>query len=94
MMHPEATIVPSLIEEVVGEIEIPCDYDRLLHCGPSAATWEMRAACGCGQKAVRLACEGCKDILLQTEEALSCPASCGELFAPARRAFWLIEPLS
>lgn len=78
------------LEEIVGDIEIPCDYDRIFRCGPAAAGWEMRAVCGCGNKAVRLACESCKDAILQTEDGMSCSV-CDAVTIPARHLFWHIE---
>lgn len=88
-MSTEVGIEVIAIEEIVGAIEIPCEYDRLFRCGPSAAEWEMRAACGCGNMAVRLVCEPCKDAILQTEDGLSCSV-CLAVIAPARHLFWHI----
>lgn len=73
------------------EFDPPCEYDRLGQCGGSAAHWVMYASCGCGFGAVRLACGPCKNMLVSTEHGLSCPADCGEIFAPARRAFSKVE---
>lgn len=78
------------IEEIVGDLEVPCDYDRMFRCGPSAAEWEMRAACGCGDKAVRLVCTDCKEAVLKDGVAVACPSDCGTIHAPARRVFWFI----
>lgn len=85
---------PGIIDltELVGELAIPCEYDRLYGCGPAAATWLMVARCGCGVMAHRLVCEGCKDKTIQTEDGLCCPG-CSMVWTPARRAFSRIERL-
>lgn len=92
MMAPEGGVEIIDLTEIVGDIEIPCDYDRLFHCGPAAAKWEMRGACGCGAKGVRLVCEGCKDAVIATDDGLMCNA-CGVVTAPARLIFWHIQAL-
>lgn len=86
MMAPEQINVT----ELVGDLDIPCDYHPTLKCGPAAARWLMVVRCGCGNIAHRLACGGCKSIWISTEDAAECPA-CGEIFAPARKAFARIE---
>lgn len=91
-MSPEQTISQEELADLVGEIELPCEYDRIFRCGPSAATWEMRAACGCGALAVRLVCECCKDFTMQTEDGFSC-GDCGVVTVPARHLFWLVNRL-
>ena len=81
------------LTEIVGDLEIPCDYDRLFGCGPRPAAWVMVAQCECGTRGERLVCEGCKDATLATERALACPSDCGLVYSPARHAFTRIEPL-
>lgn len=81
----------TVFTEIVGEIEIPCDYDRLFHCGPDAARWVMTGRCDCGYQGDRLVCGGCKNVVLSTEEGLSCPEGCGLIHAPARHIFIRIE---
>lgn len=71
--------------------EIVCDYDEQFHCG-AAAAWEMRLACNCGCKGVRLACEDCKNLWMAADGAATCPA-CGEVTAPARHIFWHVAAL-
>lgn len=92
MMHPEATITPLELTEIVGELSLPCEYGDQFKCGPSPAGWEMRLACGCGNTGVRLACTDCKDKWLTADSAAECP-SCGDITAPARHLFWLVNPL-
>ena len=87
-MSPENVIED--IAEMVGDLEIPCEYDYCFGCGPSSARWLMVAQCGCGHIANRLACGGCKNIWVSTEDAAECP-KCAEVFTPARRAFARIE---
>ena len=89
-MAPEATITPREIAEITGDLEIPCDYDPMLRCGPGSARWLMRVRCGCGLVEDRLACGPCKNILTSIEDGLECRA-CGEVFIPARRAFSYME---
>lgn len=92
MMAPESSTDEMVFTELVGELDIACEYDRIFRCGPAHAQWEMRAACGCGNTAVRLVCEDCKNAVLQTEDGFSCP-SCEEVTIPARHLFWLVNPL-
>lgn len=89
MMSTEPIVEFTELEHL--DFEVPCDYDRLGKCGGSAAHWVMIARCPCGAGAVRLACGACKNMLVSTENALSCPSECGEVFAPARRAFSRVE---
>lgn len=91
-MSPEHTLTPLDLIEVVGEPLIPCDYANQFSCGPAPAGWEMRLACSCGNTGVRLACTDCKDAWLMADSAAECPA-CGDITAPARHIFWLVNPL-
>ena len=84
--------LPIDLTEIIGELEIPCDYDRLFRCGPAAAEWLMVARCGCGVVGHRLTCASCKDGIMQTEGGLACP-SCDMVFIPARKAFAYMEKL-
>ncbi|MGZ6788364.1 MAG: hypothetical protein ACXVGN_00235 [Mycobacteriaceae bacterium] len=79
--------------QLVEDIQIPCDWDRLFKCGPRGATWLVGLRCGCGQADQRLVCDGCKSVALQMEEGLYCPVDCGEVFIPARRAIHYMEAL-
>ena len=79
------------LEEIVGAIEICCDYDNQFYCG-EAAQWEMRLACDCGYKAVRLSGDQCKVRWLNSDVAAECPV-CGLVTAPARHLFWHVEKL-
>ena len=91
VMSPESVIED--LSQIVGDLEIPCDYDRVYQCGPAVARWLMVAKCGCGNTAHRLACGGCKNLWVSSEGAAEC-GECGEIFTPARRAFSRIEWLS
>lgn len=90
-----ATCDPNtiILTHLVGDLEIPCDWDRIFKCGPRAAQWVAAVRCGCGYSSHRLICEGCKTVALATEEGLMCPNICGEVAVPARRAIAYIEPL-
>lgn len=92
-MAPEPMVGFTELEEIVGDLELPCEYSWLFHCD-DAAHWVMHARCGCGVAVQRLACGGCKNILLSTEEGVRCPAECGEVFVPARRAYHRVEWLA
>ena len=95
-MTPEGGVEVLTIDvtEIVGDLSIPCDYDRLYKCGPAAAEWVMIARCECGVSGERLVCPTCKDSVLMDEGGLCCPAGCGFVYVPARHAFTLIEPLN
>lgn len=78
--------------EIIGAIEIPCEYGDQFGCGPAPAGWEMRLACPCGHAGVRLACGDCKNKWLTADSAAECPA-CGDVTAPARHLFWHVVAL-
>lgn len=93
-MAPESTISQHELAQMVGEIPLPCYYADWSHCGPAQARWVMHVRCNhCGVQVARLACGPCKNILVSTEDALTCP-TCDEVHAPARRAFARIEWLT
>lgn len=93
-MSTEATILPTEVADIVGEIPLPCFYASWSHCGPSQARWVMHVRCdACGMAVTRLACGPCKNILVATEDGVTCPA-CEEVHVPARRAFARIEWLA
>lgn len=89
-MAPEPIVAFTELEDIVGEFELPCEYAELFGCD-AAANWIMHAKCGCGVSVQRLACGGCKNILLSTENGVRCPAECGEVFVPARHAYHRVE---
>jgi hypothetical protein len=45
------TIDPNVIvlTHLVGDIEIPCDWDRLFHCGPRAMEEGLYCPVDCGE---------------------------------------------
>lgn len=90
-MAPEASVEFTELEAY--EFEVACEYGELFGCD-AAAHWAMHARCGCGVSVIRLACGGCKNILLSTEGGVRCPAECGEVFVPARRAYHRVEWIS
>lgn len=82
-----------IITELVGDIEIPCDFSDQKSCSQTRAEWVLyRVPCGCGDGGARLACNGCKETRESTETAVECGA-CGEVYAPARWAYGFIEYL-
>lgn len=89
----ETTTIDVTLTELVGDLEVPCDWDRIFRCGPKAAQWVVGLRCGCGVLDQRLVCEGCKSVVLAMEEGLSCPSDCGEVFIPARKAIHYMEHL-
>ena len=91
-MSTEGLTEQEMFTLLMEDVAVPCDYDQYFRCGPAQAEWLMVARCGCGQTAHRLACDGCKTAWLATEDAAEC-SKCGEVFAPARKAFTWIERL-
>jgi hypothetical protein len=77
------------VEELMGEIELPCDYyeDGTPH---TAGEWVLfLVRCGCGTGGTRLACDACAQSRIASDDAVFC--ACGEVTAPARLAYSYIE---
>jgi hypothetical protein len=90
MMSTEPIVEFTELEHL--DFLVACDYGDQFQCGPAVAGWEMRLACNCGHKGVRLACDDCKDKWLTADSAAECPA-CSEITAPARHLFWHVAEL-
>lgn len=94
--QPVTTIDPStiILENLVGDLEIPCDYSVRSWCPDLHADWIARLTpCSCGVAGVRLLCGPCKDLVMQTPDGFEC-RSCGEVTIPARHAFYSFDALS
>ena len=79
--------------EIVGDIEVPCEYAGDPSCPDEPARWVMHTVtCACGFGGVRIACTPCKDLRMLGEGAVVCE-SCGYVTVPARLAYHSIEPL-
>jgi hypothetical protein len=82
-----------IVTELVGDLEIPCDFSDLPACSQGRAEWVLyRVPCGCGAGGARLACNGCKETRESTDTAVECEL-CGAVYAPARWAYGYIEYL-
>lgn len=81
-----------IVAEIVGDLEIPCDYSDSRICPQGPAAWVLhRVPCVCGKGGAVLSCTACKDYRLLSDGAVFC--DCGEVFAPAKHAYSFIEPL-
>jgi hypothetical protein len=84
------------IEEIVGDLEIPCDYAG--EGDPSCpkdqpAEWVLfLVTCSCGVGGKKLACDTCAQNRMASEDAVYC--ECGEVTAPARFAYSYIEHMN
>ena len=79
---------PSVIEQLVGDLETPCDYsDRKWGFSHMAAQWVgyVKPCATCHTTGQRLFCEGCWAVFSQDDNCFTC--ECGEVTAPARHAF-------
>jgi hypothetical protein len=83
------------IEELCGDIEIPCDYmmDENTTCPGDKAEWVLfLVRCECGQGGTALACDTCAQYRMASDGAVEC-SGCGEVTAPARLAYSYIEAI-
>ena len=83
------------IEEIVGDLNLPCDYAQYgeQHCPDEPAEWILhRVRCDCGLGGAVLACTHCKDLRLLGDGVVKC-GDCGT-YTPAREAYSYIEPLT
>jgi hypothetical protein len=94
-MSTETIILPSELTEIVGDIEVPCDWGSTsLHVGDGPARWiAVLRPCVCGRTGVRLICTHCKDVSMQAEDAAMCGA-CGEVYVPWRSVIYSIESIA
>ena len=84
---------PIILEKIVGDWSVVCDYSENNWCPDEEAKWVMNVNCpGCGWSGIRLGCTPCKEMLLTTEDAVEC--TCGEVTAPARHCFSHVEALN
>ena len=90
MTSPGLEIVD--LTELVGGVEIPCDYSDEPACGGGSPSWVLFFSCCEGGSGVRLACDICKDERLMDRVSIECPA-CGHIFEHAPEAYSRIEPL-
>ena len=89
MTHIEVTH----LEEIVGAMEIPCDYSTERACPDLPAKWVMHLKVCCPHVAMqKLACDGCKEQRLMDAFSLECEF-CGTVFDHAPDAYRYIEPL-
>lgn len=87
-----STTVVSLVD-LIGELEIPCDYSEEEWCPDQAAEWSVLCLCPkCGTHGIRLLCDPCKELLTTTEDGLECP-ECGHCVFPVRDIFKWVERL-
>lgn len=87
-----------IVTEIVGDLEIPCDFSDDPICGDSPAHWVLFKHCpGCHDRKALLACDNCKDARMSSECGVICQSrdggGCGELIAPARKAYERVEAL-
>lgn len=82
-----------IITEIVGDLEIPCDYAGLdRKCPAEPAAWILhRVRCECGEGGPVLACTPCKDVRLLGDGVVIC-GGCG-VAMPVREAYTYIEPI-
>lgn len=82
------------LTEIVGDLEMACEYAYLECCKDRAAKWIVfLTPCG-GHRmgGPRLICEDCKNYVMATEDCAECGV-CGEVVYPFRHVFSHIEPL-
>ena len=89
---------PIAVTEIVGDLELPCDYGDDehstygIHSDP--ARWVLTLVrCTCGAGGQTLACDRCKRLRLETSEAAVVCQHCDEVTAPARFAYSHVEAL-
>lgn len=95
MMAPEGgtEILPMDLTEIVGDLEIPCDWASIsFHRGEAARWIVFLSPCVCGRAGERLICGTCKDVSTVTEDCAIC-GHCGEVYQPFRRVIHKITPL-
>lgn len=82
-----------MLTEIVGDLDIPCDYSDERDCPDLPAEWvlHVKACCYVGRQ--RLACDTCKENRLMDAFSLEC-ATCGHIFERAPDAYVLIEALN
>lgn len=81
------------ILEIVGDVQLPCDFSDQRSCSQLSAEWILyRVPCVCGAGGASLACNQCKEDRESSESAVEC--LCGEITAPARWAYAYIEYLA
>lgn len=79
-----------IITEIVGDMEMACDYSDDETCSQGPAEWVLfLVRCECGVGGTRLACDGCTQMRIASDDAVEC--DCGEVTAPARLAYSYIE---
>ena len=89
IVRPEDLIV----SEIIGDMEIACDYSDHRTCGKGPAEWALhRVRCSCGNGGVALACTKCKDDRLLGDFFVTC-GECGVAYH-VREAYTYIEPIS
>lgn len=94
MMAPEQVTDREVFLDVVGNMDVVCDYNAFESCPKDPARWIVTLAkCPCGAGGHRLICSTCKDTVMNTESGLLCGSCERELWSPARLAFVRIDPL-
>lgn len=81
------------LTEIVGRLEIPCDFADMPDCRDEPAKWVLhRNKCCPDVPPAALACESCKEGRLLDRYALEC-RWCGFIWEHAPEAYCYIEPL-
>jgi hypothetical protein len=94
VMHPEYEVLD--LTDVVGDLEIPCEW-RVFHCHKgSPARWVVwLVKCpSCGWNcAPRTVCNDCKNYAVFTDECAMC-THCDGIVQPFRKIIARTEPLN
>lgn len=81
------------IEELVGDVALPCDYSDSDTCPKQPAEWVLfLVRCTCGRGGTSLACDTCTQYRLASDGAVEC--DCGVVTAPARHAYGYVEHIN
>lgn len=82
------------LTEIVGDLDIICDYDDEDDPHDDPAQWVLTLTrCPCGAGGQTLACDRCKRARLEESFASVECGHCGEVTSPARLAYSHVEPL-
>jgi hypothetical protein len=97
MNQTDLTYDLTTVLDLVGELEIPCDFyvDGKVLCQGEAAEWVLyrEPCCSTAATTPALACGTCKDARVNDMISLECHF-CGKLWEHATDAYSMIERVS
>lgn len=90
---PEGEVID--LTEIVGDIEIPCDWGHLPICFDGPARWVVLVRCPeCNEGRAKVICTDCKDGAMADETAAGECNYCSAVYVPFRLCMLHIEPLN